>query len=228
MNPTIISKSQFIRGKKCKKSLWLYRNKSDERTPPSQKRQEIFDNGNLVGELAQKMFPDGVLVAEDYTKIAEAIETTRAFVREGKKFVFESTASNKEGFFSRIDVLEKNEDGSFNLIEVKSTESIRDYYLDDLALQAWAFIGEGYEIKKTILMYLKKGTYKTISENSVPEQIFQFEDVTEKVFERIDDVKKTGAELLDVLTQGEPFVKIGNYCDSPYECDFKEYCKGTS
>lgn len=226
MNPTIISKSQFIRGKKCKKSLWLYRNKEEERTPPSEKREEIFSKGHLVGRLAQRMFLEGVEVTEDHTKIDEAIETTKKYVLEGKKYIFEGTASNEEGFFSRIDVLERNDDGTFNLIEVKSTESIKDYYLDDLALQAWAFKGDGYTIKKTILMFLKKGTYKTLGEDSRPEAIFQFEDVTDRVLLRMDGVKKTGAELLEMIERDEPAVGMGKHCEVPYECDFREYCRG--
>jgi len=48
-----LSKSQFLRGLQCCKSLWLYRNRPELRTPPDEAQQAIFETGTNVGIRAQ-------------------------------------------------------------------------------------------------------------------------------------------------------------------------------
>ena len=60
MPKPILSKSTFLRGLKCEKSLWLYKNRynlKDEITP---QQEAIFSQGTNVGILAQDLFPGGV------------------------------------------------------------------------------------------------------------------------------------------------------------------------
>ena len=53
------SKSQFIRGLQCYKSLWLYKYKPELREEPDEAAQAIFDTGTEVGVLALQLFPGG-------------------------------------------------------------------------------------------------------------------------------------------------------------------------
>jgi len=59
----LLSKSQFLRGLQCRKSLWLYRNKPELRTPPDEALQAIFETGTNVGIRAQKLFPGRTVLA---------------------------------------------------------------------------------------------------------------------------------------------------------------------
>ena len=43
---------------------------------------------------------------------------------------------------------------AWDLIEVKSTTSVKGYHLDDMALQRHAFGGAGYNLRKSILMHI--------------------------------------------------------------------------
>ncbi len=52
-----LSKSQYIRGLQCHKSLWLYKNRPDLRTEPDQAQESLFNTGYEVGELAKQLFP---------------------------------------------------------------------------------------------------------------------------------------------------------------------------
>ena len=63
------SKSQFIRGLQCPKSLWLYKHKPSLRQKPDEQLQAIFDAGTDVGILAQQLFPGGETLVFDYKKI---------------------------------------------------------------------------------------------------------------------------------------------------------------
>ena len=46
-----LSKSQYVRGLQCHKSLWLYKHMQDAITPPDQHKLSIFETGNRVGKL---------------------------------------------------------------------------------------------------------------------------------------------------------------------------------
>jgi len=63
-----LSKSQYVRGLQCHKSLWLYKHKKDEITPTDQRKQYVFDIGNRVGKLAHDLFPGGTEIefSNDY------------------------------------------------------------------------------------------------------------------------------------------------------------------
>ena len=54
-----LSKSQYIRGLQCHKSLWLYKNNPELRDTPDQAQESLFNAGYSVGELAKELFPGG-------------------------------------------------------------------------------------------------------------------------------------------------------------------------
>jgi len=54
----MLSKSRYIRGTNCSKSLWLYKHKRDEQKI-SEATMAVFARGTSVGELAQQYFPGG-------------------------------------------------------------------------------------------------------------------------------------------------------------------------
>ncbi|MCI0807404.1 MAG: DUF2779 domain-containing protein, partial [Chloroflexi bacterium] len=56
----ILSKSTFLRGLQCHKSLYLNRYRRDLRDPIGPELQAVFATGREVGELARGLFPGGV------------------------------------------------------------------------------------------------------------------------------------------------------------------------
>ena len=61
-----LSKSQYMRGLQCHKSLWLFKFKHELREKPGPEQQAVFDSGTEVGILAQQLFPGGVNIEFDY------------------------------------------------------------------------------------------------------------------------------------------------------------------
>ncbi len=53
-----ISKSSFIRGKQCLKSLYLHFNEPWLKDETSKAKQHVFNIGHETGRLAQDLFPD--------------------------------------------------------------------------------------------------------------------------------------------------------------------------
>jgi len=54
-----LSKSLYIRGLQCEKSLWLKKKKSEVLQAPDDGTQAVFDTGTSVGELACELFSGG-------------------------------------------------------------------------------------------------------------------------------------------------------------------------
>jgi hypothetical protein len=219
-----ISKSQYLKGLQCHKALWFYRHRRDLYPEIPEARQRLFDSGHEVGQLAQPYFENGIEITEKYYEIDKAIAATVKAVNQGYEAVFEATACSSDGAFSRIDILKKVDDSDeWDLIEVKQSTGVKDYHIDDMALQRYAFEGAGYNIRKSILMhvdnrYVRRGDID-------PKAFFALEDCTGIVKSRLPDVSGFLTDLLAVLnTDMEPFVDIGDFCKKPFECDYTYHC----
>jgi len=53
-----LSKSQYIRGLQCHKSLWLYKHRSELRDKSDKNEAFLFSTGNQVGNSAKRLFPN--------------------------------------------------------------------------------------------------------------------------------------------------------------------------
>ena len=219
-----ISKSQYVKGVRCPKMLWLYRHRPDLAPEISEGKQHIFDTGHKVGILAQKCFEGGLEITEPYYKIDQAIKSTRKAVCDGRDIIFEATACSDDGAFSRIDILKKVEGtDAWDLIEVKSSTKVEDYHLDDIALQRYAFSEAGYDIRKSKLMHIDKKYVR--SGDLDPKKLFKIEDCTDRIIDRMIEVKITVRELIATLNKNkEPDAEIGSHCKKPFECDYFPYC----
>ena len=78
-----LSKSLYTRGLQCQKSLWLKKHKKEVLTPPNSSAQAIFENGNAVGDLACKLFPNGVEIPYENTTFQDKITLTQDYINQG-------------------------------------------------------------------------------------------------------------------------------------------------
>ena len=220
-----ISKSQYLKGLQCPKALWLFWHRKDLKPVIDEQKQHVFDVGNEVGRLATGFFNGGIEITEAYNQIDKAIESTQKAVKSGENYIFEATACSDDGAYSRIDILKKP-DGSvdtWDLIEVKSSSSVKEYHLDDITLQRYAFINAGYSIEKSILMHLNR-EYVRSGPIQVKE-LFKLEDCTEIVEMKIGKVKAHLHHFLKTINEDlEPSAEIGSRCKNPFECDYLNYC----
>ena len=148
-----LSKSQYVRGLQCRKSLWLYNHRKDLTPPTPPALQMIFDQGQEIGRLAWKRFPGGRLIEEDYSHPKEALQATRAAAEDGAKILYEA-AVLFDDVLVRVDILVRNGDGSWDIVEVKSSTNSKDVYLKDLSIQRYVLEGGGFRVRKTILTYI--------------------------------------------------------------------------
>ena len=116
---------------------------------------------------------------------------------------------------------------TWRMVEVKSSTSVKDYHLDDIAVQAFVAQLAGVELKSVALacidsswVYPGKEVYRGL--------LFET-DLTTETFARTDEVKGWLAEAQRVAAlKNEPKIAVGAQCHDPFECGFCNYCnRGT-
>ena len=228
-----LSKSLYTKGLQCKKALWLKKYNKEVLTAPDDMKKAIFEAGNVVGGLACELFPGGKEV--EYTKDYEQmIRQTKEFMDEGVKDIFEATFQY-ENILVMVDILHQNEDGSYEIYEVKSStwnniESTSkqkkklENYIQDASIQYYVLNGLGLDINEIFITLLSKNYIR--KQNLDHEQLFHHERVTEKIIELQPNIPSTLKGMREVIkdTGSEPAIDIGSHCKSPYQCDAYDYC----
>ncbi len=218
-----LSKSRFQTGLQCPKALWLTCHARELADPVGETQQHIFDTGTSVGELARERFSDGVLVAEDYTQSAEALETTRRLLEDPPGAIFEAAIQHGD-VFVRPDVLARVGENLWDLYEVKSGTRLKPEHITDVAVQMWVLEGAGLPIRNAYLMHLDN-TYVHDGGAYDLERLFVAEDVTADARAYLPQVPSRVTEMLAMLEAAEPpAVPIGKHCDKPYTCSFHGHC----
>lgn len=222
MTKKYLSKSRIMAGLQCQKRLWLEVHRPDliEYDPGVEQRLAV---GEDVNDVARDQFPGGVLVEYDSGRLEAAIdETGRLLEKRPGMPIFEATFA-AERVLVRADILKPRRDG-FDLIEVKSTTSVKPHYYDDCAVQAWVLERAGLTIKDIRLCHIDRefvypggGDYRGL---------FHLEDVTKEVRERIRSVPQWAQGCGEVLSGLEPDVEMGPHCTVPHSCPFIGYCRG--
>ena len=213
-----LSKSKYLSGLQCHKRLWLEIHKPELASPPPPGRQRIFDQGTTVGELATEEFPDGVLIEADYLNIPDAIKQTKEALDNSVDVIFEGCFIY-DNVLVRPDIILRNDLGIWNMIEVKSSTSVKPENIHDVAVQTWVLQGCGLELKQVFLKHINRDcVYPDLS------NLFRTEDITEPVRAVLPIIPKKLSEYKSMLDKPKPNVTIGEHCSNPYDCQFVDYC----
>jgi hypothetical protein len=231
---TYLSKSQYTRGLQCVKSLWLYKNKNSVLEKPDKQTQAIFDTGNVVGDLACKLFPGGKEVpyikVEDKPDFDQMIALTKQWIEEGLENIYEGTF-NYDGILAMVDILHKVGDG-WEMYEVKSSSwndkksTLKDIdkYINDASIQYYVMTGLGYKINKCSITMLNSNY--VFQDSLELDKLFIHVDVTKEVLELQADIPTYLRTFQRYLAdkENEPDIDIGEHCFKPYKCDAYNYC----
>jgi predicted RecB family nuclease len=224
MKTPLLSKSRFITGQQCHLRLWYQCYHPDLASETSEAQQAIFDVGHKVGELATRLYPGGRRIAEDHTHHEKAVQTTLKVIENPEIHAIYEAAFLSDDIRVRVDILERLENGRWNLIEVKSSASVKDVHLPDVAVQWHVLRGAGLEIDKAFLMHVNNEYVydgKELDLNS----FFISSDVTKEVVAMQESVPSMISELKAVLSDSDPpDIPPSRHCNTPYECEFYEHC----
>ncbi len=220
-----LSKSRFQAGLQCLKSLYLecYSRELADAIDPA--TQAIFDTGNAVGEKARLRFPGGTLVDESHMEHDRAIATTQALLSDPSVPSLYEAAVNFEGIRARFDILVRKDGQIFDLVEVKSSTSVKDENYTDVAVQLYAAEGSGIAIDRAYLMHINN-TYVYQGGEHDLEQLFTLADVTERARTYVaEGMAGDLAEMWATLDlDSPPDIDTGKHCKSPYTCSFFGHC----
>lgn len=217
-----LSKSSFLRGCQCIKSLYLQKHFPELMEQPSPEQKAAFDIGHSVGELARELFPNGrdaSLRREE--QFSNWLDDTQTFISKGEKVVYEA-AFQFDKTFAALDILVKR-NGKWYAYEVKSSTSVKDYHLLDASLQYYVITRSGIKLEDIFIVhlntdYVRKGVLDVDS-------LFTKVSVKKEALEKQKFVEKSIADFRRALRLHKvPKVDIGQQCSAPFPCDFTHHC----
>lgn len=228
------SKSKFVSScVRCNKYPWLDKYKSAERTPVDEFTEALFDNGHKVGELAKEYFNTDVDVtsfdSDGKLDLAKMIEETTKHIGLGTRAIAEASFSFG-GFFCSVDILVRNDDGTYNMYEVKSSKQdtskdkklgcVKERYILDASYQQYVLSHCGIKLDKVYVVLLAEDYVR--GKDFEIDKYFVCCDVTEYTTERQTMVADKLTEIGKVLNEtDEPVSVLSEKCS---QCDFWKYC----
>lgn len=228
------SKSKFVSSCiRCDKYAWLDKYKPEEKSEADEFAKSLFDNGHKVGGLAKEYFKADVDVTtykeDGRLDLAKMIKETENHIKLGTKVIAEASFSFG-GFFCSVDILICNDDGSYNMYEVKSSKQdtkkdkklgcVKEKYIIDASYQQYVLNNCGININKVYVVLLAedyvRGTQFEL------DKYFVCCDVTEHTETRQSMIADKLAELNIVLSNPcEPKSCFSKNCN---KCDYWHFC----
>ncbi|MAZ54438.1 MAG: phosphomethylpyrimidine kinase [Flavobacteriales bacterium] len=223
-----LTKTDYLHYLKCPESLWLFKNKPE--VYPNGKFSKFLEKltkeGYEVEEYAKKLFFEGVEI-----EVNSSISQTQKKLNDNHTVYFQPSFLSPKGIFARIDILQKLNDGTFHIYEVKSSTSIKKENLIDACFQKYVCEQTGIIISKASIIYLNKDF---ISKGEInPNDLLIIEDVTEllaPIFDSvINDIKMASNFIRKKsINENECSCKYNtraNHCDSFkfFNKNIKEY-----
>ena len=220
----MLSKSRFLSGLQCHLRLWHTCFNRELASAVSPVQQAIFDTGHQVGELATRLYPQGVLIEEDHLHHEEAVQTTLKVMQDQDVRSIYEAAFIYDDVRIRVDILERLPDGQWNLIEVKSSTSVKDVHLPDVAIQHYVLQGLGLNINRVSLLLINN-QYVYDGNNLDLESLFSAFDVTDQVLTLQNELPlKITAHKEMLSAPNAPVIRPSRHCTHPYDCEFWDYC----
>ena len=214
-----LSKSRIAAWRQCPKRLWLQIH-HPELLETSASTERSFKIGYEVGEVAQGLFPNGILI-EDNDNLSAAIASTKQAINSHPDLpIFEATFQH-DGLLVRSDLLVPSLNG-YRMIEVKSSASVKPYHIDDCVIQAWVLQQNNIALSSVELAHID--TRFEYQGDGNYQGLFNHENLDGAVSPLLKFVPNWVTEARNTLSGGEPSIEIGSQCNDPFECPFMTHC----
>ncbi len=196
-----LSKSDYKLFLKHPAWLWLKKYDKAKLPPVNANTQDMFDAGHEFESYAEMLFPSATTIGfeiENFDTYSSMLSRTQAALDCNSPAILQGRleADNLTCIF---DVLEKANENTYDLIEIKSSSKVKPEHLYDLAFQTIVLEKSGIIVRNIAVIcvntdYVRKGEVD-------PHQITKREDVTEKVKNLIDITNKKIVEAFGVISQ---------------------------
>lgn len=218
----MLSKSKFILGQQCIKSFWLDVNNIEPTNPPDEGVNDRLKAGDEVGEISKDLFPGGREVPYLPGEQTRMFEITKELIDGGATSIYEGSFIYDD-IFIRVDLMNKTKKG-WNIYEVKSSSSVRNYHEYDASVQ-WHVLKNLNLFDLNEIFIVTLNTRYAKDKSIDPIKFFNINPVTQIVEENQTEVKKKIIDLKAVLRNPEePILKIGPHCKKPHSCVYIDKC----
>jgi len=218
MNDYILSKSTFIRGLQCLKSLYLNKHRPYLRDKLSEEQLAKFSRGHSIGKLARDLFPGGVEIP---TPGKAAALRTATEIANGAQVLYEACFIHNQVIIA-VDILVASGD-EWIAYEVKSSGSLSETYFRDASIQQYVIRGSGLNLNRFYLVY--RDLEKAVEQAGNVHELFIFQQLEETDGIPAHSIEHYLALMKDTLQlKNSPAIEPGEHCMNPYPCDFRGVC----
>ncbi len=216
----LLTKSKYMNGLQCHKLLWYQCHEPTLMPPTDASTQVLYDQGHEINKWAQRLYPDGVLIDWD-RGFNPALGQTQQAIRD-RRTIFEAGLLSNH-LFARVDILKPAAGDAWDLIEVKSSTSVKEEQLQDVAFQKYVAGDLKLNINRCHLMlvdntYVRRGKID-------PSALLKTVDVTKEADRNLPAVLNQLRAMRTALARDKnPDVPIGAHCNEPYLCPLKKMC----
>ncbi len=180
----------------------------------------IFDQGYEVEEYTKQLFPGFIDIEAESKDFKEKLKISDELIKKNIKVIYQPTFAIN-GFNCRCDFLvfdTKNK--KYNIYEVKSSTSINNDHLNDVAFQNIVLEKSGIEISKKYLVHINNEYFRYKKINV--KELFKIEDITENVDNILNEVEEEMKKCKKYLNQKEEpkngcdciYLSKGNHCET--------------
>lgn len=216
-----LTKTDFLLYSKCPEALWLLKNRPNDYPQDTESlfRDKLVQEGYEVEEYARRLFVDGSFLPSN-----GSISDTSKMINTGAACIFQASFITTNHVFARLDVIERNNDGTWNIYEVKSTTGIKTdkghNHYKDLGFQKYVMERCGFKVSKASIVHLN-GTYVKDGE-VVPGELVIIKDVTEEIVKIEGTIAKEIEDAVEWIKQGDIPTNVcsciretsSNHCDA--------------
>jgi predicted RecB family nuclease len=223
VNKIKLSKSRYVAGVQCLKRLYWQVHEPVLAAEPDAATEAIMEQGHQVGLLARQLFPGGAEVGSD-RGLDQAIRATRELVANREIPAIFEGAFEDGGVLLRVDVLHRRADGRLRLIEVKSSASLKEEHLDDVAIQYRVLSRCGLDVRSCCLAHVNR-SFVFRGGSVDPWRFFRIRNVTRQVARLQPKLTFQLRASFTVLSMPKaPDIAPGKHCTSPVTCEFYDRC----
>ena len=223
----ILSKSKLMDFRQCPKKLWLsiHRPALAEDADTAPRRIQV---GYQVGEVARRLYdPAGnaSLIDIETDGYDGAFARTQTLLRDDRP-IFEGgfQASGAIAFADILLPVTSRKQRSWRMVEVKSAASVKDYHLEDAAIQTCIARSSGLALAGVSIAHIdSQWTYPGDGDY---QGLLIERDVTDEVLPLHEEVRGWIADAHSLVKKRrEPAIATGSHCNQPFACPFFEHCR---
>ena len=218
-----ISKSKFVAGCQCLKRLYLQVHEPELAAEPDAAADAIIEQGREVGIIARQLFPGGVEIPSE-CRLDEAIRATCELVANPEVPAIFEGVFEQQNVLVKVDVLQRQLDWRWKLIEVKSTTEVKDHHLEDVAIQHWVGTRSGVDLAASCLAHVNRD-YVYEGGPIDASRFFKIRNLTRQVESLQPELTVQLHSEFRILAMPEaPNISAGRQCSDPFTCEFFDHC----